>query len=134
MADRGHRPENRRTRIDPSVDPQLRAWLHATTRIHAGLCALVRLYGQPHRAGGAGVAGDCYADRLAAGDPSLLFDALGVAADQITDLRDQIGAWMDSAPSTTAPPGSPGKVQAMVDRAALGHSLFIAGDAASNVE
>lgn len=134
MAARSHRPENRRTRIDGSVSPQMRSWLHATARIHAGLCSLVRLYGQPHRAGGAGVAGDCYAERLAAGDPSLLHDTLGVAADQIADLRTQISIWMDSAPPCPHPPGSADKVQAMVDRAALGHSLFIAGDAVTDVE
>jgi hypothetical protein len=133
MPQREHRPENRRTRIDANVRPQIREWLVATTRVHAGLCSLVRLYGQPQRAGGAGLAGDCYVDRLAAGDPSLLYDALGVAGDQITDLRDQIAAWMDAAPPTDAVPGSPGKMQAMMDRAAIGRSLFIDGDAGIDI-
>lgn len=124
---------NRRTRIGRHVAPQLRAWLQDCSRIHAHLCSIVRLYSQPDRAGGAGLEGDCYTQRLAAGDPSVLHDALGVAADHILALRAEIGAWMDDVQPTDDQPGSPGKLQTMVDRAAVGRSLFCDRDAKIDV-
>ena len=129
MADRS---ENRRTRLDPDVDPQLRAWLTETTRIHSGLCYVVRLLGRPkeaaQRAGGQTAGGRDYAERVQAGDPSILHDALALALDQTTDLMAKVQAHMDDAPPTDHPPGSPGKVQAMVTRSDQGRSLFIPGD------
>lgn len=120
---------NRRCRIAAEVDPQLRGWLQRTAQIHAGLTGVVRVYGRPHRVGGTSNHGDAYAERAAAGDPSLLCDALGNARDACDELRREVLAHMDSAAPTHHPPGTTGKVEAMVDRAAKGMSLFVARDA-----
>jgi hypothetical protein len=88
------------------------------------------LYGNPSKAGGQSNEGEAYAARAARGDRSLLFDCLTVTRDEIDDIRSEVAAAMDAAPPTSAPPGSPGKVEAMVERYARGDSLFIQGDAA----
>lgn len=120
---------NRRSRIAAEVDPRLRGWLQRTAVIHAGLTAVVRLYATPTKAGGQSNEGDVYASRAAAGDPSLLADALGTARDRADQLRAEVLEVMDSAPPTPHPPGTTGKVDAMVERAAKGLSLFVRGDA-----
>lgn len=114
--------------MSSSVDPQMRRWLVKVTQIHSGLCHAVRLLGQPEkageRAGGEGIHGDLYAQRIIAGDPSLLYDFLSVAADGIDELRRDVEAVMESTEPTSHQPGSKGKVGVMVERAAAGKSLF----------
>lgn len=117
---------NRRTRIRNRVWQALVGWLHRITRCHAHLCAIVRLYGDPSRAGaGTGQ----YAKRAAEGDPTLLYDALTVTIDELVEVRNEIQQHMDSAEPTTAPPGSKAKVEAMARRMDRGESLFVDGDA-----
>lgn len=121
---------NRRTRLAADTDPRLRGWLHRAARVHAALANTVRLYGRPGRAGGQSNHGDSYGQRAANGDPSLLADALGLVVDEASELRDEVLAVMDAAPPTRHPPGSRGKVDTMVDRAAAGLSLFVERDGA----
>jgi hypothetical protein len=119
---------SRRTRIEPTVPPHLRAWLHRVVRCHAHLLALVRLYGTPSKAGGQSNEGEAYAARAARGDRTLLYDCLTVTRDELDAIRDEVQAAMDAAPPTDHEPGSPGKVAEMVARAERGDSLFIQGD------
>jgi hypothetical protein len=119
----------RRVRFAPSTDPQLRAWLSRAARCHAHLCGVVRVYANPGKAGGASLLGDDFAGRIAAGDRTLLFDALGFCGDEIAALRGEICRVMDSAPPTPHPPGSREKVEVMMRRLELGYSLFQPGDA-----
>ena len=120
---------NRRVRFAPSTDPQLRTWLTRAARCHAHLCGVVRLYSNPAKAGGQSLLGEDFASRIAMGDRSLLYDALGFCRDELDDLRGQIECVMDAAPPTPHPPGSPGKVDEMMRRLERGDSLFVAGDA-----
>lgn len=120
---------NRRVRFAPSTDPQLRGWLTRAARCHAHLCGVVRLFSNPHKAGGRSRLGDEFAARIAAGDRSFLYDALGFCRDEIDGLREQIAAVMDSAPPTPHPPGTPGKLAEMMRRLETGYSLFVPGDA-----
>lgn len=129
--DRGDR--NRRTRIAPTVDPEVRAWLRRIAASHAHLCYIVRLFGRPDTAGGQSLEGEAYAARAARGDRTLLFDALGYVGDEIADIRHDIARRMESAPATAAAPGTADKVRVMCERAAHGFDLFIAGDAAIDV-
>ena len=119
----------RRVRVAANTDPRLRKWSTQAARCHAHLCGVVRTYAAPHKAGGASLLGDDFARRIAAGDPSLLHDALGFCGCEIDDLREQIGRVMDSAPPTPHTPGSPGKIAEMMRRLELGYSLFVPGDA-----
>jgi hypothetical protein len=92
------------------------------------LCAIVRLYGSPARAGGQSLQGDTYAARAAAGDRTLLHEALTLAVDELTAIREEVEAQMAAAPPTAAPPGSKTKVDEMAARAERGDALFIDGD------
>lgn len=103
-------------------------WLHRVARCHAHLCAIVRLYGDPSKAGGQSNAGETYQARAARGDRTLLYDALTVTIDELIEVRDEIGATMDAAEPTTAAPGTPDKVEEMCRRAERGESLFVDGD------
>ena len=127
-----HRPENRRTRLEASLSPQLRDWLTRTTRVHSGLCSLLSLLGRPseaeRRAGGE-TAGCCdYAERVRNGEPSLLFDALQLVSDQLAELIGEVQAVMDEVEPCPHPPGSLGKITAMTARVDQGRSLFIEAD------
>lgn len=84
----------------------------------------MRVYGQPHRAGGASNAGDIYVRRAADGDPTLLHDALGVAIDVLTDIRRDVLEHMDDTEPTKAKPGSAAKVEEMRRRAESGRGIF----------
>lgn len=120
---------NRRTRISREVPADLRQWLHRVVRCHAHLLAVVRLYGNPSQAGGSSsVHGDTYAARAARGDRTLLYDALGITADEILDVRREIEVQMDAAEPTSAEPGSRAKVLVMEERAARGESIFLDRD------
>jgi hypothetical protein len=122
--------QHRRTRLEKGLPPELVGWLHRVVRIHAHLLLLVRRYGCPSKAGGGSLEGDEYAARAARGDRSLLFDCLTYCADEINQLRSEVAAAMDAAAPTSAPPGSPEKVEEMCQRYARGDSLFVQDDAA----
>ena len=118
----------RRTRLRAGVHLQLAGWLHRTARVHAHLCAIVRLYGRPDRAGGQSNQGETYAARAAAGDRTLLYDCLTVSRDELDAIRGEVEAAMEAAAPTSAPPGTTDKVSEMARRAERGESLFIQGD------
>jgi len=124
---------NRRTRLEKGLPAELVGWLHRTVRVHAHLLSIVRLYGTPSRAGGQSNEGEAYAARAARGDRTMLFDALTVAREEIDAVREEVHRAMESAPPTKHPPGSPGKVEVMVERLHRGDSLFIAGDAETDL-
>lgn len=119
---------NRRTRLDATIEPRLRGWLIRATRTHAHLCSIVRLYGAPSKAGGQSLLGEGYASRAARGDQTLLFDCVSFCRDELAEVATEILACMDAAPATSAAPGTPEKVAALVERASRGESLFIDGD------
>ena len=124
----------RRTRLRHGTPRVLAAWLHRTARVHAHLCAIVRLYGSPERAGGQSNQGDTYAARAAAGDRTLLYDCLTVSRDELDAIRAEVEAAMDAAAPVAAPPGTADKVEEMARRAERGESLFIRGDGARSDE
>ncbi len=123
--------------MSPQVGQPLRGWLVTTTQAHATLLHAVRLLGSPEtaaeRAGGQSNAGDVFASRVAAGDPSVLHDALVAAADIIETVRREVAAHMDDVEPTSAAPGSAEKVAVLTDRAAAGRSLFSSADAPIDV-
>lgn len=125
---------NRWHRLAADTDPRLRGWLHRTARMHAMLTRCVRLYANPSTAGGASNEGESFAARAAAGDPSILHDALGNVVADATELRDEVGRVMDDVPATPHAPGTPGKLDALAARYAAGVSLFAPGDAATDLE
>lgn len=124
---------NRRTRITPTVDPEVKAWLRRIATSHAHLCYIVRLFGRPETAGGQSLEGETYAARAARGDRTLLFDCVGYVGDELADIRADIARKMASAPPTAAIPGSAEKVRVMCERADQGFDLFIVRDAAIDV-
>lgn len=118
----------RRTRLSAGICKTLAGWLHRVARVHAHLCAIVRLYGRPDRAGGQSNLGETYAERARRGDRSLLYEALTLSIDELSDIREEIFQVMEQAPPTTAAPGSREKVEVMALRMERGESLFIGGD------
>lgn len=118
----------RRTRLAPGTCPRLAGWLHRTARVHAHLCAIVRLYGRPDRAGGTSLQGETYAARAARGDRTLLYEALTLSIDELAEIRREVDAVMEQAPPTPHGPGTPGKVDEMARRVERGEALFIDGD------
>lgn len=120
---------NRRTRLEKGLPEELVGWLHRTVRVHAHLLSIVRLYGNPSKAGGQSNEGEAYAARAARGDRTMLYDALTVAREELDAIREQVHQVMESAPPTMLPPGSPGKVEVLAERFYRGDSLFIARDA-----
>lgn len=118
----------RRTRLRPGTDPQVAGWLHRVARCHAHLCAIVRLYGDPSKAGGQSNQGETYAARAARGDRTILYDAIGVTVDELVAVREEIQVVIDAATPTTAEPGTAAKVEEMARRAERGESLFVEGD------
>lgn len=122
-------PSQPRVRFAPSVDPKLRVWLTRTARCHAHLSGVTRAYTNPSKAGGASRLGEEFAARIADGDRSLLYDALGYCRDEIDALRDEIACVMESCPPTRHLPGSREKVDLMMWRLEQGYSLFVPADA-----
>lgn len=122
-------PRPKRVRFADTLNPRVRAWLTRTARCRAHLQTIVDRHAKPHTAGGQSLAGDEYARRIAAGDRTVLFDALTYVWVEVGDIRDEILAEMDATPPTRHPPGSPGKVAVMAARMAAGNSLFVPGDA-----
>lgn len=119
----------RRTRLSKGLPEELLGWLRRTVRVHAHLLAIVRLYGNPEKAGGQSLEGEAYAARAARGDRTMLFDCLTVARDELDEIREEVHRVMESATPTDFPPGSRGKVDVMRDRMHRGESIFIEGDA-----
>jgi hypothetical protein len=76
--------------------------------------------------------GNLHVQRAAAGDPTLLHDSLGVAIDELTEIRREVIAVMDAAEPTRAKPGSFAKVEEMRRRAESGQSIFVDKDATKN--
>lgn len=125
---------NRRVRIGAHVSPQLREWLHRCTRAHSVLCHVVRCYGEPARAGGESNAGNEFVERAARGCRTLLYDAVGVAQDELEAVRQEIQHVMDTEPGPTHhPPGSGLKVIELAKRYHDGNSLHVAGDAQTDI-
>ncbi len=120
--------QNRRARFRPSLSPKMRRWLSDTTRVHARLCAIVRLFNSPQKADGNSKNCGQYVDRLAREDKTLLFDALNKAAVEIDAIREAVSAEMAKAAPTSAKPGSHEKVAEMARRCQRGEWLFIDGD------
>jgi hypothetical protein len=134
VADAQGRQGNRRTRLDKGLPAEMKEWLTRASRIHAHICYIVRLFGNPSKAGGTSNAGETFEARAARGDRTLLFDCLRFCGDEIELLRDEVQARMDAAPPTSAPPGSAEKVAVMLARAENGESIFIEGDAGISLE
>lgn len=93
------------------------------TRCHAHLCTVVRIYGNPEKAGGASNHGNDYVRRAASGDRSILHDALIRTGHALYEIADEVEESLDLEP-TTALPGTPEKVEVMAERAAEGLPLF----------
>jgi len=125
---------HRRTRVAAEVDPQLRGWLRRCAQCHAHITTVVRLFGNPARAGGQSLLGETYAARAARGDRTLLHDCCCHVMNEMDDLRREILAEMEAAPPCPHPPGSRAKVDEMERRAHGGYSLFIDGDAPTSLE
>lgn len=121
--------KNRRTRLSRELSTTVRDWLIRTTRVHAHLCYMVRLFGRPETAGGQSLDGEAYAARAARGDRTLLYDAFTFSIDELTTLRNEVAKEMDAAEPTAARPGTPEKVAALSLRVDRGQSLFIEKDA-----
>jgi hypothetical protein len=122
----------RRTRLEKGLPQELVGWLHRTVRVHAHLLAIVRLYGNPSKAGGQSNEGEQYAARAARGDRTMLYDALTVAREELDAIREEVHNVMESTPPTRHPPGSPEKVEVIRERMSRGESLFINGDLKAN--
>ena len=125
---------NRRTRLSHSIGSTLADWLRRTARVHAHLCAIVRLYGNPERAGGQSLQGNAYAARAASGDRTLLHEALTSSIDELTAIRELVEKAMASAAPTAAAPGTKDKVEEMRLRVERGDSLFIEGDGSTSAD
>jgi hypothetical protein len=119
---------NRRTRLSHSLGSSLADWLRRTARVHAHLCAIVRLYGNPERAGGQSLQGNAYAARAASGDRTLLHEALTLSIDELIEIRELVEKAMAAATPTAAVPGTKDKVEEMRLRVERGDALFIKGD------
>lgn len=128
------RTDNRRTRLEKQLPDEMKAWLRRAAMTHAHLCYIVRLFGNPSKAGGTSLAGETFEARAARGDRTLLYDALGYCGEELAAIRAEVQAAMDAAPPTAAPPGSAEKVAVMVARAERGESIFIPGDAGISLE
>jgi hypothetical protein len=114
----------RRARISHAVPVEIRAWLHAVARVHAHLCSVVRLYGNPTSAGGQSLLGETYAARAARGDRTLLQDCLTLAIDELAGIREQVEAAIANTTPVAALPGTLDKVKEMAARAERGEQLF----------
>lgn len=129
IAPSGHADANRRTRFSPEIDSELRGWLQRAARAHAHIATIVRLFGNPGKAGGQSLAGEGYAERVARGDRSVLYECVTYAREELDGIREDIQKRMDAAPPTHHLPGSREKVDVMAQRMFNGDTLFIEGDA-----
>lgn len=118
-----------RARWPDDLDPQLRRWLTRVQRMQAHLRSTLLIYSTQRNVGGDSLIGNTdYADRAARADRTILYDALTLAIDEFADVRDAVGAVMDSAPPTRALPGSQEKIRVMCQRARSGFSIFVEND------
>lgn len=129
----GRTDNNRRTRIAAEVDPELRGWLQRCARVHANIATTVRMFGNPTRAGGQTTWGDNYAERVARGDRTVLYECLTFCRDELSAIREEVHQRMDATPPTRHQPGTRGKVEVMAERMQNGDSLFVPGDAKTPV-
>ncbi len=116
---------NRRTRLSATIGRRLAGWLRRTSRVHAHLCNVIRLYGR-ERKSASGT--NEWRARALAGDQTILADALIVAIGELTSIHDSIDSAMQATPATDAAPGTPAKVEVMARRVSRGFALFIDGD------
>lgn len=122
-------PREKRVRWPDNLDPKLRVWLTRTARVVAHLRAQMAIFGTGRDVGGDSLIGNrAYAEKAAARDRTILHDALCFAVDECRDLLEEIQRVMDSAPPTTARPGSREKVDVMEQRARDGFSIFQEAD------
>lgn len=118
--------KNRRTRLAKDLPPDIRGWLHRMARTHAHLCWVISLHGErPNRTGGDSNLGATFQERADARDRTLLYDAAGVASDQLLEIRAEIEAIMDAAPACDFEPGTPAKIAMMRQRSDAGFSIFV---------
>ena len=120
--------ENRRLRWPDELCPKLRKWLTRVQRVQAHLRTTLAIYTTAKNIGGHAL-NDNYDRRVAQGDRTILHDALALAIDEYTEVFGEVQALMDSAPPTTARPGTREKVDVMEQRAQDGFSIFIDADA-----
>lgn len=126
--------ENRRTRLSnkkrpgevrPELSPRLHDWLIRTTRIHAHLCYYVRCFGRPE----GDTPGDTVEARAERRDRTLLYDCWAHAIGELLQLQAELSEEMKPGDATKHPPGSPGKVSIMRERADRLESIFADADA-----
>jgi hypothetical protein len=119
-----------RVRWPDELDPKLRKWLTRAQRALAHLRSTILIYSDRRNVGGDSLIGNtAYRERAAAADRTLLYDALTVALEVFSEVREEIQVVMDSVPPTDAQPGSPDKVAVMEQRARAGYSIFVDNDA-----
>lgn len=121
---------NRRTRLaprkgrsGPRLPPKIHSWLIRTTRVHAHLCYLVRVFAQP----AANNVGETIEARAARRDRTLLYDCWTHAANELEQLRTEVAAEMEP-PATKTRPGSAERVEELRRRAERLQDLFADGD------
>jgi hypothetical protein len=117
-------PKGKRRRMPTTLSPSLRKFLTRLARIGARVTWCVELLYKPE-SGGQGE----LVDRARAGDHTLVLDTVREIEYQASTLGDDIEVFMTPPLRCAAPPGTPGKVQAMVERQAMKQHLFREGDA-----
>lgn len=105
--------------------PKLRRLATRAARLQAHIRTTLMLYARPM----ADTQSATYQARAARHDRTILFDAMCMVADESVAIRDELLEIMDSAPPTTALPGTKAKVDTMERRAHEGYSIFIEADA-----
>lgn len=118
---------SKRNRQPPN--PQFADWLVRVTRAHAHLRWVILLFRNPGTAGGQSLEGETFSARARRWDRTLVYDACGVAMDELESVRAEVFAVMESCRPTKHLPGTTDKVDAMERRAKSGYSLFIDADA-----
>ena len=106
------------------MPPKIHSWLIRTTRVHAHLCYIVRVFGQPQ----ANSKGDTIEARAARRDKTLLLDCWTYAQSELDQLRQEVSAEMEP-PATKTAPGSAERIVELARRAERGQNLFTDGDA-----
>lgn len=97
--------------------------------MHAHLRTTLAIYTTAIDVGGCSLGNDHYKRRVKRQDRTILHDALTLAMDEYGEVLEQVRTAMDSAPPTTALPGTKDKVATMEARARSGFSIFIDADA-----
>lgn len=116
---------NRRTRLSPTIGKTLTDWLHRTTRVHAHLLNVVRLYGKENANR---LETDEWRLRALAGDRTILCDAVSAASDTLRAIANEIERAMQAAAPTDAAPGTQQKIRVLRRRVSRFQTLWIEGD------